>query len=301
MNLGEKIYQQRTKKELSQGDLAEMLNVSRQSISKWENNTATPDLEKIVKMSEIFEISLDELIKGRTPEVDYEAISTDEAKTTETTEVLSTSVVSNPISSTQRITGIILLCMAFLVILFFTVMGGFLGGLIFASPFLVCGIICLTCKKNAGLWCAWAIYILLTAYLIWATGITWGSIFLTLYWEPSMNYMRLATAWALFIFLVVLVIVTVKRFSKDCFVSLKEGTYKTAILWIIYGAAKLAYKLIYEALFNSIVVDGQIVGDFGLITLLNVIFDCLKLPLFTIALIYAVRLFKTYRFYKLNK
>ncbi len=44
MNLGETIYRLRTGKNLSQGDLAEMLEVSRQSISKWENNSAVPDL-----------------------------------------------------------------------------------------------------------------------------------------------------------------------------------------------------------------------------------------------------------------
>lgn len=301
MNLGEKIYQQRTKKRLSQGDLAKMLNVSRQSISKWENNTATPDLEKIVKMSEIFEISLDELIKGEENVVTNETVTFNDIQTEESTEFSSVSTEKSQISNIQRITGIILLCMAFLVVLFFTVMGGFLGGIIFASPFLVCGVICLTCKRNAGLWCAWAIYILLTAYLIWATGITWSAVFLTLYWTPSMNYLRLATSWALFIYLIVLVAATVKRFSKSSFESLKEGAYKTAVFWIVYGAVKLAYKLIYELLFNSIVVDGQIVGDFGLITFLNVIFDCLKLPLFTIALVYAARLLKIYRFYKLNK
>ena len=50
MKLGEKIYNLRTSKNLSQGDLAEMLGVSRQSISKWENNSAMPDLEKIIKL-----------------------------------------------------------------------------------------------------------------------------------------------------------------------------------------------------------------------------------------------------------
>ena len=48
MSLGETIYRLRTEKNLSQGDLAEMLKVSRQSISKWENNSAVPDLEKII-------------------------------------------------------------------------------------------------------------------------------------------------------------------------------------------------------------------------------------------------------------
>ena len=49
MNLGERIYKLRTEKNLSQGDLADLLDVSRQSISKWENNSSVPELEKIVK------------------------------------------------------------------------------------------------------------------------------------------------------------------------------------------------------------------------------------------------------------
>ena len=61
MNLGEKIYQLRTEKNISQGDLADRLDVSRQSVSKWENNTAVPDLDKLIKICDIFEISLDEL------------------------------------------------------------------------------------------------------------------------------------------------------------------------------------------------------------------------------------------------
>lgn len=61
MNLGEKIYKLRNEKNLSQGDLADALQVSRQSVSKWENNTAVPDLDKLIKICDIFEISLDEL------------------------------------------------------------------------------------------------------------------------------------------------------------------------------------------------------------------------------------------------
>jgi len=54
MSLGEKIYKLRTEKNLSQGDLADRLEVSRQSVSKWENNNAVPDLDKIIALSEIF-------------------------------------------------------------------------------------------------------------------------------------------------------------------------------------------------------------------------------------------------------
>ena len=65
MNLGENIYKNRTAKNWSQSDLAEALDVSRQSVSKWENNAAMPDLDKLMKMREIFEITLDELVYGR--------------------------------------------------------------------------------------------------------------------------------------------------------------------------------------------------------------------------------------------
>ena len=62
MNLGENIYKNRVRCNLSQGDLADALEVSRQSVSKWENNAAVPELDKLVRMHTIFDISLDELI-----------------------------------------------------------------------------------------------------------------------------------------------------------------------------------------------------------------------------------------------
>ncbi|MBR3972850.1 MAG: helix-turn-helix transcriptional regulator [Oscillospiraceae bacterium] len=61
MNLGENIYRLRTEKNMSQGSLADALGVSRQSVSKWENNSATPELDKLIKMSELFSVTLDEL------------------------------------------------------------------------------------------------------------------------------------------------------------------------------------------------------------------------------------------------
>ena len=54
MTIGEKIYKLRTERNLSQGELSELLDVSRQSVSKWENGAATPDLDKIIKLSEVF-------------------------------------------------------------------------------------------------------------------------------------------------------------------------------------------------------------------------------------------------------
>lgn len=62
--LGERIYQCRVQKNLSQLDLADALEVSRQSVSKWENNACAPELDKLVKMCELFGVNLDELVRG---------------------------------------------------------------------------------------------------------------------------------------------------------------------------------------------------------------------------------------------
>lgn len=64
MELGNKIKYYRGEKEFSQEELAERVYVSRQTISNWENNKSYPDINSIVLLSEIFEISIDNLIKG---------------------------------------------------------------------------------------------------------------------------------------------------------------------------------------------------------------------------------------------
>lgn len=65
LNLGEKIYNLRKQKNLSQEDLASILNVSRQTISKWETGESNPDIDKIVPLCNFFEISTDEFLKGK--------------------------------------------------------------------------------------------------------------------------------------------------------------------------------------------------------------------------------------------
>ncbi len=63
MILSEKIIYLRKQNGWSQEQLAEQLNVSRQSVSKWESGTSIPDLDKIIKLSKIFGVSTDYLIK----------------------------------------------------------------------------------------------------------------------------------------------------------------------------------------------------------------------------------------------
>ena len=58
------MYELRNKKNISQEDLAEVLDVSRQSISKWENDKAYPEMTRLLFMSDYFDVSLDYLMRG---------------------------------------------------------------------------------------------------------------------------------------------------------------------------------------------------------------------------------------------
>lgn len=64
MNLGEKILKIRKDNKMSQDEFAEILNVTRQTISNWENFKNYPDIETLIKISDKFNISLDILLKG---------------------------------------------------------------------------------------------------------------------------------------------------------------------------------------------------------------------------------------------
>lgn len=68
MTLAEKIAALRGEQKLSQGDLAEKLDVSRQSVSKWETGQAVPELDKIIRLADLFGVTVDELVRdGETP------------------------------------------------------------------------------------------------------------------------------------------------------------------------------------------------------------------------------------------
>lgn len=64
MTFGERLYELRKHKNISQEELAELLDVSRQSISKWENDKAYPEMTRLLFMSEYFDVSLDYLMRG---------------------------------------------------------------------------------------------------------------------------------------------------------------------------------------------------------------------------------------------
>jgi len=63
MNFGDKVYALRREKGLSQEQLAELLSITRQSVSKWESGGAMPELDKLIAVSDLFGVSVDYLVR----------------------------------------------------------------------------------------------------------------------------------------------------------------------------------------------------------------------------------------------
>lgn len=78
MEFHNKLYNLRKQKGLSQEELANRLNVSRQTVSKWEVGDSTPDMEKLIAISDLFEISLDELVMDKVSDQMGETLSKSE-------------------------------------------------------------------------------------------------------------------------------------------------------------------------------------------------------------------------------
>ncbi len=219
MTLGQNIARLRGEKHLSQGELADALDVSRQSISKWETDASVPELEKLVKLSELFNVSLDELVKGEREEKA-------EANEGKKAYVL---IERQPITA-QQVGGFVLLGISALIVILLLVLGAGAAGLIFGAPFFICGLICLWAKHRAGLWCAWAVYGCVDFYLRYATGLTWNVVLQTFRWEASWNYMRLAIGWGQFLVLLAMILVTLRSYRT--FVPKKQSSKLLVLGWV---------------------------------------------------------------------
>ena len=77
MNIADRIQHLRKVKGISQEELANQIGVSRQSVSKWESEQTLPDIEKIILLSDFFEVTTDYLLKGIEP-APHESISVHE-------------------------------------------------------------------------------------------------------------------------------------------------------------------------------------------------------------------------------
>lgn len=203
MTLGERIYTLRTERNLSQGELADALDVSRQSVSKWENNNSVPDLEKLVKLSALFGVSLDELVKGEKPA----QTAPPEAPKTEPEQRSKPTETGFP---PRKIAGVILLCMVFPVFFAFLILGGLRSGLFYAYPLLLGGMACFLFRRNTGIWCGWVMGFALDFFVRYSTAVNWRYIF---FGFSERLAIQIIIAWVQFLCFLLLTFFTVRRFG----------------------------------------------------------------------------------------
>lgn len=191
----------------------------------------------------------------------------------------------------RKIAGTILLCMAFFVVMFFLVAGAGLGGLIFALPFLTCGILCFALKKNVGLWCAWDVYVLFDLYMSYATGISRSSVLHTFQWTYQMNYMRLAFAWFSVLSLAVMIAVTAVRFGKTPFASENKGRNRLIVSWLVLAVLQaIAMIWVHTGVYKYIVENiFEMEAAYRLIT---IALSWSRIIAFTVAMVVTIRFVK---------
>lgn len=191
MNLGEKIYECRKKENMSQGDLADSLNVSRQSVSKWETNSSVPELEKLIKISKVFKVSLDELagIEGMISEQEYKH---------------KVNYLIDKKIELRKMFGFGLLGMGILIFVILFVFSDFLIATILSAPLIISGFIQLLIKKYTGLINGWSLYFLIYLYLKVATSVSVRVIFNKFAYQDGLNA-TLVIAWLGFIIFGILV------------------------------------------------------------------------------------------------
>ncbi len=201
MTLGERIAYYRGKLGLSQGELAEQLGVSRQAVSKWETDAGLPDLERLIALSRLYHITLDELVKGESPEETAEAPE----------EIPVDAVIAKPAApSGQKTIGYILLGVGLLC----AVLALFLNWalLIPAGYLLICAVLCLTLRRYAGrIIIGGTLLAILLPAQRWFGGVSLGSVINPVVYQSEFYGIGVWVTWGLWAVLVLYVVLALRR------------------------------------------------------------------------------------------
>lgn len=202
-SFGERIYDLRNRSNMSQGALADKLNVSRQTVSKWENNMCLPEAEKLLQLSEIFSVSVDYILKGEadtqsSPEPVYIYVKDSE---NENTSKHNERIV-------RKYVGIVISIIGALLTLWMAMVGNWLF-IIFTGALVLFGILFARDSEHPWLTVSWITYTLLIIALPFCTSISPIMIFdPVIYTEGYLAH--LLWAWGIWIVLVILILCTVK-------------------------------------------------------------------------------------------
>ncbi len=231
MSLGTKLYELRNKAGLSQDALAEMLAVSRQSVSKWETDASVPELEKLIRLSELFHVTLDELVLDRPGPAAPESAP---AESTPPPEPEPRAAAVRPLSG-ARLAGAILLIVAGVGTVLGLLFAG-IGILLLTVPLCVPGILCLACKKRPALWAVWSVVLMVPLCLNTVTGSSPASLVSLLLHPEQLAYFSpptLIISAALLLVDLAMVVWTALSFRKSALPRNAKTVALTAALWLL--------------------------------------------------------------------
>lgn len=204
MNFGEKITTLRKQKGITQEQLAEQLGVTRQTISKWELNQSTPDLNYISQLSDLFEVTTDYLIKEENLEdkkdINNEHTDNNYANTPQREPVKPSFVVGIIFS----VLGVALIIIG--IVLGLTEAGWNVGimGMAGGVLNLVVGMVLMFVKKHPVLTALWIMWIILFLFIgLFVVNMVGGSLF-------NLNTVGGIVDWILLIFFIILVAASVR-------------------------------------------------------------------------------------------
>lgn len=205
LDTGERIYSLRIKNNMSQGNLADNLGVSRQTVSKWENGMCMPDTEKLIQLSEIFNVSTDYILKGEDKQAEPIYVYVNESENNKT-------AVYNELIIRKYI-GIVLAVIFSIGTLWMLLRGGFIVALIPACVVLL-GILLAKNVKHPWLITFWTSYIIAMIILQFISAINLFYIFNpTIYREGYLEHLLLA--WGVWLMLAVLIVCTALSLKKS--------------------------------------------------------------------------------------
>lgn len=254
MKLHEKIYQLRTEKKLSQGDLAEILDVSRQSVSKWETGASVPDLDKLVKISDLFGVTLDFLVREELESVgeNMPKPKQSDCGQDEKGDSSQNTVIVQETFPLRKLFGALLFVGAFILLFIAWPLS------VFAA---LLGAICFVFRKHTLLWCAWFTYFSMDIYMATGTGINRKSVFSP--YAYGVWGVRILVHWAYLLLLIALIAWTVYTFRHvRCAVTPRRKN-ALALGWIAaFGLLSLIHfivsKLVSEKLSELIELSGGV-------------------------------------------
>lgn len=290
MNLGERIYELRSKAGLSQGELADSLGVSRQAVSKWENNSAVPELDKLLNMSELFCVSLDGLVKGDTAQEIKSGYDVKEAAE-ETAPAVNTvaDVQENGRFPVRKIFALIFFGLTLLTAVLALAFD--IDLLTLCIPFVCLGLICWFSKNYAGLNCLWFVYIFFQFYSVFMMGGLNFSIYAIrlMFYDIGYLFMGLG-ALALASFMIIFTVLKVKSRPLKKPQRAKAGTI---LSWGAFGLYYAVSLLVGPFLTDSLVISQQEHSKLSAaLQILSFADNLLPVILFTAALSFTVRYIK---------